>query len=230
MPLYALGELVPRIHPDAFVHPEAVIIGDVEIGALSSVWPGAVLRGDDGDILVGERTSIQDGVIVHTWDEHPTRIGSGCVIGHLAHLEGCRIGDDVLIGSGAIVLRRAIVEAGSLVGGGGTGAAGQGRARRAPRRSACPCRSARARPTWRTSATRPTSTSSASRATRPASAASAERARRSPSCASPATRRVRRSSTSGRAGTAGSARPRTRPGTRAGPTPGGRPHGAARAG
>src|SRR6478672_9972440 len=60
MPIYALGELVPRIHPDAFVHPEAVIIGDVEIGALSSVWPGAVLRGDDGDILVGERTSIQD--------------------------------------------------------------------------------------------------------------------------------------------------------------------------
>ena len=129
MPIYALGELVPRIHPDAFVHPEAVIIGDVEIGALSSVWPGAVLRGDDGDILVGERTSIQDGVIVHTWDEHPTRIGSGCVIGHLAHLEGCHIGDDVLIGSGAIVLRRAIVEA---------GLAGRGRRRWCRRARSCP--------------------------------------------------------------------------------------------
>jgi len=118
VPIYALGELVPRIHPDAFVHPEAVIIGDVEIGALTSVWPGAVLRGDDGDIVVGERTSIQDGVIIHTWEEHPTRIGSGCVIGHLAHLEGCHIGDEALVGSGAIVLRRAIVEANALVGAG----------------------------------------------------------------------------------------------------------------
>ena len=118
MPIYALGELVPRVHPDAFVHPEAVLIGDVVVGAWSSVWPGAVLRGDDGDIVVGERTSIQDGCIVHTWEEHPTRIGSGCVVGHLAHLEGCTIGDDVLVGSGAIVLRRAVVEDGSLVGAG----------------------------------------------------------------------------------------------------------------
>lgn len=118
MPIYALGELVPRIHPDAFVHPEATIIGAVVIGARSSVWPGAVLRGDDGDIQVGERSSIQDGCIIHTWDEHPTRIGNGCVIGHLAHLEGCHIGDNALVGSGAIVLRRAIVEANALVGAG----------------------------------------------------------------------------------------------------------------
>jgi carbonic anhydrase/acetyltransferase-like protein (isoleucine patch superfamily) len=118
MPIYALGELVPRVHPDAFVHPEAVVIGDVVVGALSSVWPGAVLRGDDGPITVGERTSIQDGAIIHTWEPHPTRIGSGCVIGHLAHLEGCIVEDDTLIGSGSIVLRRAVVQAGSLVGAG----------------------------------------------------------------------------------------------------------------
>ena len=118
MPIYALGDLVPEIHPDAFVHPEAVIIGDVRIGAFSSVWPSAVLRGDDGGIVVGEGTSVQDGVIVHTWIEHPTRIGSRCVIGHLAHLEGCIVEDDCLIGSGAIVLRRAIVETKSLVGAG----------------------------------------------------------------------------------------------------------------
>jgi carbonic anhydrase/acetyltransferase-like protein (isoleucine patch superfamily) len=118
VPIYALGELVPRIHPDAFVHPEAVVIGDVVVGAWSSVWPGAVLRGDDGDLVVGERTSIQDGCVVHTWEEHPTRIGSGCVIGHMAHLEGCHVADQVLIGSGAIVLRRAIVESNALVGAG----------------------------------------------------------------------------------------------------------------
>ncbi len=118
MAVYALGELVPRIHPDAFVHPEATIIGDVEIGALSSVWPGAVLRGDDGPITVGERTSIQDGAIIHTWEPHPTRIGSDCVIGHLAHLEGCIIEDNCLVGSASVVLRRAIVSSWSLVGAG----------------------------------------------------------------------------------------------------------------
>ena len=114
--MYTLGELVPRVHPDAFVHPEAVLIGDVVVGAWSSVWPGAVLRGDDGDIVVGERTSIQDGCIVHTWEENPTRIGSGCVIGHLAHLEGCTIGDGTLIGTGSIVLNLARVGAGALIG------------------------------------------------------------------------------------------------------------------
>ena len=61
MAVYALGDLVPRIHPDAYVHPEATIIGDVTIGAGSTVWPQAVLRGDDGAIIVGERSSIQDG-------------------------------------------------------------------------------------------------------------------------------------------------------------------------
>ncbi|NDH28818.1 MAG: gamma carbonic anhydrase family protein, partial [bacterium] len=61
MPIYALGDRVPSIHPDAYVHPDAVIIGSVNIGAGSSVWPCAVLRGDDGEINIGERTSIQDG-------------------------------------------------------------------------------------------------------------------------------------------------------------------------
>lgn len=125
MPIYALGELVPRIHPDAFVHPEAVVIGDVEVGAETSLWPGSVLRGDDGPITVGERTSIQDGAIVHTWDEHPTRIGSGCVIGHLAHLEGCIIEDNALVGSAAVVLRRAIVSSWALVGAGALVAPGK---------------------------------------------------------------------------------------------------------
>jgi hypothetical protein len=65
----------PTIHPDAFVHPDAVVIGDVVIGADSSVWPGAVLRGDYGSIIVGERTSIQDGAVVHAVGEYPTVIG-----------------------------------------------------------------------------------------------------------------------------------------------------------
>ena len=118
MPIYALGDRVPSIHDDAYVHPDAVVIGDVRIGAESSVWPGAVLRGDYGTIEVGERTSIQDGAIIHAVDEYPTVIGDDCVIGHLAHLEGCVIHDRVLIGSGSIVLHEAVVESGATVGAG----------------------------------------------------------------------------------------------------------------
>jgi carbonic anhydrase/acetyltransferase-like protein (isoleucine patch superfamily) len=118
MPVYSLGDRVPQIHPDAFVHPDAVIIGDVRIGAESSIWPSAVLRGDYGTIIVGERTSIQDGAVVHAVDEYPTVIGSDCVIGHLAHLEGCTVEDRVLIGSGSIVLHRVVVHSGATVGAG----------------------------------------------------------------------------------------------------------------
>ena len=118
MAIYALGDLKPTIHPEAFVHPDATVIGDVTIGAFSSVWPSAVLRGDDGPITIGERTSVQDGVVVHTWEEHPTRIGSNVVIGHLAHLEGCAISDNSLVGSTSVVLRRAQVHEWALVGAG----------------------------------------------------------------------------------------------------------------
>jgi carbonic anhydrase/acetyltransferase-like protein (isoleucine patch superfamily) len=118
MTLYALGNRTPTIHPDAFIHPDAVVIGDVHIGADSSVWPGAVLRGDYGTIMVGERTSIQDGAIIHAVPAFPTVIGSDCVIGHLAHLEGCVIEDRALVGSGSIVLHQATVRSGATVGAG----------------------------------------------------------------------------------------------------------------
>jgi carbonic anhydrase/acetyltransferase-like protein (isoleucine patch superfamily) len=118
MTLYALGEHRPQVHPDAFVHPDAVVIGQVTIGPESTVWPSAVLRGDHGAITVGARTSIQDGAVVHATAELDTSIGSECVIGHLAHLEGCVVADGCLVGSGSIVLHRAQVGAGALVGAG----------------------------------------------------------------------------------------------------------------
>jgi carbonic anhydrase/acetyltransferase-like protein (isoleucine patch superfamily) len=118
MPIYSLGDRVPHIHPDAFVHPDAVVIGDVRIGADSSIWPCAVLRGDYGTVIVGERTSIQDGAVIHAVDEYPTVIGSDCVVGHLAHLEGCTVEDKVLIGSGSIVLHEVVVHSGATVGAG----------------------------------------------------------------------------------------------------------------
>lgn len=118
MPIYALGEATPKIHPSAFVHPEAVVIGRVTIGAEATVWPCAVLRGDYGAISIGAQTSIQDGAVVHATYEADTSIGERCVVGHLAHLEGCTVGDDCLIGSGSVVLPRAVIEAGALVGAG----------------------------------------------------------------------------------------------------------------
>jgi carbonic anhydrase/acetyltransferase-like protein (isoleucine patch superfamily) len=118
MPVYALGSQVPDIHPDAYLSPEAVVIGSVTIGAQSSVWPGAVLRGDDGEIRIGARTSIQDGAIIHTTHFQPTVVGDECVVGHLAHLEGCIVHDGALVGSGSVVLHRAVVESGALVGAG----------------------------------------------------------------------------------------------------------------
>lgn len=115
MPVYALDNLVPAIDPQAFVHPDAVVIGAVELAAGASVWPGAVLRGDHGIIKIGHRTSVQDGTMIHTTREWPTLIGADCVVGHRAHLEGCTVEDGCLIGSGALVLNRSRVGAGAVV-------------------------------------------------------------------------------------------------------------------
>jgi carbonic anhydrase/acetyltransferase-like protein (isoleucine patch superfamily) len=118
MTFYALDDERPRIHPDAYIHPEAVLIGEVRVGPGSSVWPGAVIRADNGPIIIGARTSIQDGAVVHTQGVKQTRIGNDCVIGHLVHLEGCVLEDLVLIGSGAVVLEGVVCRSGSLVGAG----------------------------------------------------------------------------------------------------------------
>ena len=118
MSLYALGDVAPQIHADAFVHPDCTIIGNVVIGAGSTIWPMAVLRGDQSRILIGERTSVQDGAVLHCTRHLETIVGNDCTIGHLAHLEGCTVEDGSLIGTGSIVLHNAIVRAGALVGAG----------------------------------------------------------------------------------------------------------------
>ena len=118
MAIYSLGDQVPEIHPDAYIHPDAVIIGNVVIGAYTSVWPTAVLRGDDGFIFVGERCSVQDGAVLHTTAVFPTTVGNEVTIGHLALLEGCTVEDKALIGSGSIVLHNAHIGVEAVVGGG----------------------------------------------------------------------------------------------------------------
>jgi len=119
VPVYALGDVEPRIDPEAFVHPDAVVIGDMTIGARASVWPCAVLRGDYGTILVGDETSVQDGAVLHAVPMFPTVVGDRCVVGHLAHLEGCTLEDESLVGSGAVVLHRAVIRTGATVGANG---------------------------------------------------------------------------------------------------------------
>jgi carbonic anhydrase/acetyltransferase-like protein (isoleucine patch superfamily) len=115
VPIYALGEQVPDLDDAAYVHPDAVVIGSVTVGPLSSIWPGAVLRGDDGEIHIGARTSIQDGSVLHTTPERPTVVGDECVIGHIVHLEGCTIENRAMVANGAIVLHRSVVHTGAIV-------------------------------------------------------------------------------------------------------------------
>lgn len=116
MPVYAYDGFAPRVSADAYIHPDAVLIGQVTVGPRSSVWPGAVLRGDHGRIEVGARTSVQDGTVVHTTEKWPTVIGNECVVGHNAHLEGCTVADRCLVGSMSVVLNRAVVRGSSVVG------------------------------------------------------------------------------------------------------------------
>ena len=115
MPIYALGDLEPTISSEAWVHPDAVIIGDVRIGSQSSIWPCSVLRGDGGHIEIGTGTSVQDTSVLHTTPLWPTVVGDNCVLGHGIHLEGCTLEDDVLIGNHEQVLHRAVIKSGSIV-------------------------------------------------------------------------------------------------------------------
>jgi carbonic anhydrase/acetyltransferase-like protein (isoleucine patch superfamily) len=116
MAIYEFDGVTPTIDPEAYVHPDAVVIGQVTIGAEATIWPGAVLRGDYGAITIGARTSVQDGTVIHAGPSFPTIVSDGCVIGHLAHLEGCRMEDDSLVGSGSVVLHHALVSRGATVG------------------------------------------------------------------------------------------------------------------
>ena len=115
MPIYALGEYEPDIDESAFVHPDAVIIGQVRIGPEASVWPGAVLRGDHGRIEVGARTSVQDGTVVHTTRDWPTLIGADCVVGPTRTWKAGVVEDRCLIGSGSVTLNRARIGTGAIV-------------------------------------------------------------------------------------------------------------------
>lgn len=107
---------MPKIADDAFIAPNAVIIGDVEIGSKSNVWFNCVIRGDVNIIRIGERTNIQDGTVIHvTRKTGPTKIGSGVTIGHMALLHACTLEDGSFIGMQSTVMDGAVVESGAMV-------------------------------------------------------------------------------------------------------------------
>jgi carbonic anhydrase/acetyltransferase-like protein (isoleucine patch superfamily) len=125
MPAYTLGTKRPRIHGTAVLAPSATIIGDVVIGPRTSIWPGAVIRGDYGHIRIGSDCSIQDNVVVHCSAENPTIIGNGVTVAHSAVIHACRIGDECLIGVGAIIFDGASVGTHSILGVGSTALGGK---------------------------------------------------------------------------------------------------------
>jgi carbonic anhydrase/acetyltransferase-like protein (isoleucine patch superfamily) len=109
MPIYRFGDSTPRIPHSAHVAPEATVIGNVTLGEHASVWPGAVLRGDDDAIVIGANTNIQDCAVLHVDPGRPMSIGANVTVGHQATLHGCTIGEGTLVGLQAIVYNDAVI-------------------------------------------------------------------------------------------------------------------------
>lgn len=112
---FELGGKRPRVHPDAFIAPTAVLIGDVEVDAGASVWFGAVLRGDQSAIRIGEGANVQDNAVIHCAENLPTVVEKNATVGHAATLEGCVVGEGALVGMGATMLQRSRLGAGSVL-------------------------------------------------------------------------------------------------------------------
>ena len=116
--IYALDGLAPTLHPDAWVAPDATLIGRVVLEEGASVWFGAVLRGDNEEVRVGAGSNVQDNSVLHTDLGYPLTIGANCTIGHRVMLHGCTVGDGSLIGMGATLLNGARIGRGCLIGAG----------------------------------------------------------------------------------------------------------------
>lgn len=116
--IYSLDGILPQIAPTAWVAPNASVLGRVVLEGESSIWFGAVLRGDNEEIFIGERSNVQDGCILHTDIGFRLTIGNDCTIGHGAIVHGCSIGDGSLVGMGAIILNGARIGKSCLIGAG----------------------------------------------------------------------------------------------------------------
>jgi carbonic anhydrase/acetyltransferase-like protein (isoleucine patch superfamily) len=112
---FELGGRRPKVHPDAYIAPTAVLIGDVEVEKGASVWFGAVLRADEATIRVGEGANVQDNVVIHCAKDLPTVIEKNATVGHSAQLEGCVVEQGALVGMGATMLQRSRLGKGSML-------------------------------------------------------------------------------------------------------------------
>ncbi len=118
MSLFALDDKSPTVADDVWIAPGCYVIGDVSLEAKTSVWFGATLRGDNERITIGAGSNVQENCVMHTDMGFPLVIGAGCTIGHKAMLHGCTIGENTLIGIGAIVLNGAVIGKNCLIGAG----------------------------------------------------------------------------------------------------------------
>ena len=118
MTLYSFEGVTPQIDPNAWIAPDANIIGNVALAEAASVWFGATLRGDNEPIVVGQGSNVQEGCIFHTDPGFPLTIGANCTVGHGVILHGCTLGDLVLVGMGATVMNGAVIGAACLIGAG----------------------------------------------------------------------------------------------------------------
>ncbi|MGR3615606.1 MAG: gamma carbonic anhydrase family protein [Paracoccaceae bacterium] len=118
MPIYALGDDTPDLHPDSWVAPDANLIGNVVVEAGGSVWFGSTIRADNEEIRVGEGSNVQENCVLHTDPGYPLSIGRNCTIGHKVMLHGCTIGENSLVGMGATILNGAGIGKNCLIGAG----------------------------------------------------------------------------------------------------------------
>lgn len=116
MPIYSLADIRPSLASNVWVANNATIIGDIRIAENSSIWWNAVLRGDNGPIIIGANSNIQDGSVLHTDEGVPFNVGANVTVGHLVTLHGCTVGDGSLIGIGSIILNRAVIGKSCLIG------------------------------------------------------------------------------------------------------------------
>ena len=116
MPIYSLGDRRPNLGRDAWVAPNATLIGDVRLGDNASIWWNAVLRGDNDTISIGANSNIQDGSVLHADEGAPLTVGTNVTVGHLVMLHGCTIGEESLIGIKSVILNKAVIGRHCIIG------------------------------------------------------------------------------------------------------------------
>ena len=116
MPIYSIGDRKPSLGTNAWIAPNATVIGDVQLGDNASIWWNAVLRGDNDTIRIGANSNIQDGSVLHADEGVPLTVGASVTVGHMVMLHGCTVGDESLIGIKSVILNKAVIGRHCIIG------------------------------------------------------------------------------------------------------------------